>query len=85
MAEAAILAGHLAADESEGAGGARDPLSAIERKPGFGERGDHQPVPVGEDLVIEPGADSRRARLQEQCTALRQLGLGVLIGKLGLV
>ncbi len=62
-----------------------DPLGAIEGKAGFGERGDHQPVPIGEDLVIEPGPDSRRARLQEQCTALRQLGLGVLIGKLGLV
>ena len=85
MAKATVLAGHLAADESEGAGGKRDPTGVIERKPGFDERGDHQPVPIGEDLVVEPGADSRRARLQEQCTALRQLGLGVFIGKLGLV
>ena len=83
MAKAAILAGHLAADKGKSAGGKRDPTGVIEGKPGLDQRGDHQPVPIGEDLVVEPGADSRRARLQQQLAAPRQLGLGVCIGKVG--
>ena len=42
-------------DKGEGARGERHPIGALEDETGIGERRDHQPVPIGQHLVVEPG------------------------------
>ena len=54
-----------------------DPVRPLEDEPGIGHRRDHQPVPVGEHLVVEPGPHPRLARPEQQRAAARQLALGL--------
>ena len=39
-----------------------DPVGLAEQRAGVGERGDHQPVPVGQHLVVEAGPHALLAR-----------------------
>ena len=51
-----IAAAHFGGDEHEGAGGAAAPRNARRRaRSGVDQRRDHQPIPVGQHLVVEPG------------------------------
>jgi hypothetical protein len=49
----------------EGLLGLANPVLAIEHQPGFGKRGDHQAVPVGQHLVVEAGRDAGTAALEQ--------------------
>ncbi len=54
----ALPAAHLAIHTQEGARRHLDPSRLAEGDSGIDQSGDHQPVPVGEDFVVEPWADS---------------------------
>ena len=45
----------VVAMKSKGAGASVDPGRLPEHDAGDGQRGDHQPVPVGQHLVVGPG------------------------------
>ena len=76
MGEPAVLL-HVLHDEAEGGGGGLQPLGAVEHARGVGERGDHQPVPVGQHLVVPAGANAARAARQQLAAHVRQ---GLLLG-----
>jgi hypothetical protein len=60
-----IAPGHGPGDEIESAFSHIEPGRFIENDPGIDDGGDHQPVPVGQDLVVEPGVNARIAYGEE--------------------
>ncbi len=69
MGEPAAALAERLGDEGEAILGEIDPIGPIEAHAGGGEGGDHQPVPVGEDLVVQAGPDALLARAVEDGAA----------------
>jgi hypothetical protein len=57
--------------------------TTLEDYPRIGHRRNHQPIPVGEHLVIPPRPYPVLARLQQERPAGGQLPLGLVIGAFG--
>ena len=74
---------HICGDETERASRGIDPCGLGEHRTGIGKRGDHQPVPIGEDLVVPTGADPRLARLEEDRAGRGERRFVTVIAKLG--
>ena len=49
---------HRVGDERIGPRGERDPFGLMKQRRGMDERGDHQPIPIGENLVVEARPDA---------------------------
>ena len=77
----AIALAHRGRDEGEGLLRKPQPIGAGEDARGMSERGNHQPVPVGQHLVVEAGANTRRAGVEEDGARAREPGLGRSIGE----
>ncbi len=75
MEEAAIFR-HGLLDKQEGALGSLLPIRTIEHDSSARQRGDHQAVPVGEDLVVEAGTNAAGACGQQLLAQGAQMGFG---------
>ena len=61
----AVGVAQRAEHEVGGAGGGLEVVGSLEHRAGLGQRGDHQGVPGGQALVVEPRPDALRAHLVE--------------------
>ena len=77
-----VAARHRAGDEGERALGRVEPRRLGEEEAGVGERGDHQPVPVGEHLVVEAGPYARVADAEKFCAQRREPRVVVVAARL---
>src|ERR1700756_2799177 len=74
-----ILSGHRAGDERERTARKRNPGGLVKLATGMSERGDHQAVPVGENLVVASWPDALRAQTEKLGPkACQALFVGVL-------
>ena len=62
---------HRVRDEGIGPRGERDPFGLMKQRRGMDERGDHQPIPIGENFIVEARPDAFLAR-REQFRAQRR-------------
>ena len=77
-----VAARHRAGDEGERARGGVEPRRLGEQEACVGERGDHQPVPVGEHLVVEAGPYARVADAEKFCAQRREPRFVVVAARL---
>jgi hypothetical protein len=63
-----VAAGHGRLDEAERALRHVEPGRFVQLNTGMDQGGDHQPVPVGQHLVVEAGADPARTHRQQFVT-----------------
>jgi hypothetical protein len=56
---------HRRGDEIISPRGERDPFGRLKNRRGMDERGDHKPVPIGENLVVKAGADTPFPRFKQ--------------------
>src|SRR3546814_16066349 len=80
MVEAAVAL-HLAAHEGEGLLGRRQLSRLIERERRLRKGGDHQAVPVGQDLVVPSRADAGGTRRQQYFAAGGEPSIGGAVGR----
>ena len=63
----AVAARHRLGDKGKGPLGHVEPCGFCQQQSGIGERCDHQPVPVGQNLVVEARAHACRAHGEQFC------------------